>query len=142
MLATYVDQIVAEERMAEIEREAARLRRQSQQPDRQKTALEPRAEQPKLGRSYRRDEVDLGAGSSTSNLVGTRFDYGFTPRSFLNAFFQYIGSIEEFSTNIRFNLMYRPLSDLYLVYNDRRSTDTGETIERAFIVKLTNLISF
>ncbi len=50
MLATYVDQIVAEERMAEIEWEAARLRRQSQQPDRERTAFTPRAQSTELGR--------------------------------------------------------------------------------------------
>jgi hypothetical protein len=92
--------------------------------------------------TYRRDLAELSDGSSTSDLVGARFDYGFSPRSFLNAFFQYNGATQEVSTNIRFNIMYRPLSDLYIVYNDRRSTDTGQLIDRAFIVKLTNLVSF
>ena len=42
----------------------------------------------------------------------------------------------EVSTNIRFNITYRPLSDIYLVYNDRRSL--GHVLmERAFIVKVT-----
>ena len=50
MLATYVDQIVVEERMAEIEREAARLHLQSQRPDRQKTAFAPQTEEAELGR--------------------------------------------------------------------------------------------
>jgi hypothetical protein len=46
------------------------------------------------------------------------------------------------SSNIRFNWTHRPLSDLYIVYNDTRDTLTGLTRERALIVKLTNLFSF
>ena len=92
--------------------------------------------------TYNRNRVELLNGTSTSNLAGARFIYGLSPRSFLNAFFQYNGSTHEVSTNIRFNIMYRPLSDLYLVYNDRRNTQTDQVMERAFIVKLTNLFNF
>jgi hypothetical protein len=46
------------------------------------------------------------------------------------------------SSNIRFNITHHPLSDLDLVYNDRRDTMNGQLVERAFIVKLTNLFSF
>jgi hypothetical protein len=95
-----------------------------------------------LALDYRRDKVALTEGSSTTDLIGARFIYGFGPKSFFNGFLQYNGATHEISTNIRFNIMYRPLSDLYLVFNDRRSTDRGEVIERAFIIKLTNLISF
>jgi hypothetical protein len=35
-----------------------------------------------------------------------------------------------------------PLSDLYLVYNDRRDTTSGQLVERALILKLTNLFGF
>jgi hypothetical protein len=95
-----------------------------------------------LDLSYTRNRVELLDRLSTSDLVGGRFIYGFSPRSFFNAYVQYNGSTHEVSTNIRFNIMYRPLSDLYLVYNDRRNTDRGELMERAFIVKLTNLFNF
>jgi hypothetical protein len=84
----------------------------------------------------------LTGGENTTNLVGARFIYGFSPRSFFNAYFQYNSQTREVSSNIRFNLTYRPLSDIYLVYNDRRSTERGEPLERAFIVKVTNLFSF
>ena len=92
--------------------------------------------------NYTRDRIELPAGTSTSDLVGTRFIYGFSPRSFVNAFVQYNGQTHEVSTNIRFNITYRPLSDLYLVYNDRRDSRNGEPVERAFVVKLTNLFNF
>ena len=60
----------------------------------------------------------------------------------MNAFLQYNGQTHELSTNVRFNITYRPLSDLYLVYNDRRDLRNGQPIERAFVVKLTNLFNF
>ncbi len=91
---------------------------------------------------YDRSRVELSGRSSTSDLAGARFLYAFTPRAFLNAFFQYNGATDEFSSNIRFNLRYRALSDIYVVYNDRRDTRRGHPVERAFIVKVTNLINF
>ena len=42
----------------------------------------------------------------------------------------------------RFNFTHHPLSDIYIVYNDRRESTGGELIERAFIVKVTNLFNF
>ena len=60
---------------------------------------------------------------------------------FLNALIQYNSAVREISSNIRFNFIYKPLSDLFLVYNERRST-TGEVVERAFIAKLTYVFDF
>ena len=92
--------------------------------------------------NYDRNQVNLPNGSFTTNLVGTRFTYAFTPRSFLNAFIQYNADTHQVSSNIRFDLTHHPLSDLYLVYNDRRDTTSGLLLERAFIIKLTNLFNF
>ncbi len=91
---------------------------------------------------YSRNLVKLASGTTTTDLVGTRMLLAFSPRSFINAFFQYSSRTHEVSTNIRFNLTYRPLSDIYLVYNDRRSSLGNELLERAFIVKVTNLFNF
>ena len=92
--------------------------------------------------TYNRDHLALANGESTTNLVGARIVYGFSPRSFFNAFLQYNSATREVSTNIRFNIMYKPLSDVYVVYNDRRNTSIGEPLERAFIVKVTRLLTF
>jgi hypothetical protein len=92
--------------------------------------------------NYTRNLVKLPAGRSTTDLLGARFIYGFSPRSFINAYFQYNSETHEVSTNIRYNITYRPLSDIYLVYNDRRSSRGNELLERAFIIKVTNLFSF
>ena len=60
---------------------------------------------------------------------------------FLNALIQYNSDLKEISSNIRFNFIHKPLSDLFLVYNERRSS-TGEVTERALIAKLTYVFSF
>jgi hypothetical protein len=92
--------------------------------------------------SYLRNDVRLADGSFTTDLLGARFTYGFTPRSFLNAFFQYNTDTHQFSSNVRFNITHHPLSDLYLVYNDTRDTLTGQLVGRAFTIKFTNLFNF
>jgi hypothetical protein len=92
--------------------------------------------------SYARNNLRLLNGTSNSHLFGTRVVYGFSPRSFFNAFLQYNSATREVSTNIRFNLMYKPLSDLYVVYNDRRDTTLGQPMERAIIMKVTRLLTF
>ena len=51
--------------------------------------------------------------------------YAFSSRTSLNAFLQYNSTTDEFSVNTRFNIIYRPLSDLFVVYNERRDTLTG-----------------
>jgi hypothetical protein len=92
--------------------------------------------------NYSRNRIALHNGTATTNLVGARVVYGFSPRSFFNAFLQYNSATREVSTNVRFNIMYKPLSDVYIVYNDRRDTALGQPQERAFIVKVTRLLTF
>jgi hypothetical protein len=92
--------------------------------------------------NYSRNHVTLPNGEFTTNLIGTRLLYAFTPLAFFNAFLQYNADTRQVSSNIRFNLMYRPLSDLYLVYNDTRDTARSETIGRSFVIKLTRMVDF
>ena len=92
--------------------------------------------------SYSRNDVTLPNGAFTTQLLGSRILYGFSPRLFLNAFLQYNADTKQVSSNIRFNFTHHPLSDIYIVYNDRRDTTGGQLVERALIVKLTNLFTF
>ena len=96
--------------------------------------------------TYDRNQVTLTNGSFATNLVGAKVIYGFNPRAFLNAYIQYNADTHQVSSNIRFDILHHPLSDLYIVYNDTRDTVpnfSGSRIrERAFIVKFTNLFSF
>ena len=92
--------------------------------------------------NYNINDAVLPNGAFRTTLVSTRMLYAFTSRMFLNAFVQYNADTHQVSSNVRFNFTHHPLSDLYLVYNDRHDSITGQLIERAFIVKLTNLFNF
>jgi hypothetical protein len=92
--------------------------------------------------NYSRNRVTLPNGQFTTSLIGTRLLYAFTPRAFFNAFLQYNADTRQVSSNIRFNLPYCPLSDLYLVYNDTQDTARGHTVGRSFAIKLTRMIDF
>ncbi len=45
-------------------------------------------------------------------------DWSVTPRMFLNAFVQYNGETDTWLSNVRYNLVHRPLSDFYVVWNE------------------------
>ena len=89
--------------------------------------------------SLSRSEIDLPEGSFTGELVGLRLDWSFTPRMFLNAFVQYNGEADTWLSNVRYNLIHRPLSDIYVVWNETRSP--GIT-RRALLLKYTHLLAF
>ena len=95
-----------------------------------------------LAVSYSRSDVRLPAGDFVTTLVGARLLYGFTSKVFLHSFLQYNATTNQFSANTRFNIIHRPLSDLFVVYNERRDTISGALVDRGLIVKLTNLFDF
>ncbi len=94
------------------------------------------------GLQWTRDVVALPAGSFTTDLVSTNVDYNFSTHAFLNALIQYNTDTEQWSANVRFDIIYRPLSDLFIVYNDQRDAITGDLIGRALVTKLTYLMAF
>ena len=77
----------------------------------------------------------------STDLITTRLGYSFTTNMFLHALVQYSSQEGDIASNIRFNLIHKPLSDFFLVYNERRSP-TGEIVDRALIAKLTYLFDF
>ena len=86
-----------------------------------------------------RNTIDMPQGSFTGDLARLRLDWSFSPRMFLNAFVQYNGEADAWLSNIRFNLVHRPLSDIYVVWNEtRQPTD----IRRALMLKYTHLLAF
>ena len=96
----------------------------------------------RLDVDYTHNQVNLAEGRFTSDLVGARVLYAFSPRAFFNAFIQYNADTSQISSNIRFNLIHHPLSDLFLVYNELRDTSNGQLLERGLVFKLTNLFNF
>ena len=63
-------------------------------------------------------------------------------RMFLNAFIQYNSVTNQVLSNIRYNFIHRPLSDLFIVYNETTPTVDGRPPARALTVKFTQLFSF
>jgi hypothetical protein len=86
-----------------------------------------------------RSVVELPTGSFTGDLVGLRVDWSLTPRMFLNAFVQYNGEADTWLSNVRFNLIHRPLSDIYVVWNETR---LPTLTRRAVMLKYTHLLAF
>lgn len=76
-------------------------------------------------------------GHFKTNLLLTRFNYSFSTNMFLKALVQYNSDARQWSSNIRFNIIHRPLSDFFLVYNEQRDELSGDLIDRAVIAKFT-----
>ena len=62
---------------------------------------------------------------------------------FLDSLLQYDRDLDQFNANVRFNLIHRPLSDLFVVYNEQRSSSPARRARRrAVIVKFTRSVAF
>ena len=95
--------------------------------------------------TYSINWVDLVEGSFTTNLIGTRVTYTMTPLMFTSALVQYNSSIDSISANVRFRWEYRPGSELFIVLNEERDTETRrfpELVNRALIIKFNRLFRF
>jgi hypothetical protein len=88
------------------------------------------------------NDIDLPVASYTSTLVGARVNYNLNTRVFVNALIQYNTDTRQWSSNARFNIIHRPLSDFFFVYNERRLDTTGDLVDRSVIAKLTWLMAF
>jgi hypothetical protein len=88
------------------------------------------------------NDIELPQGAFTTTLITGRVNYFFNTKVFLNALLQYNTDARQWSSNVRFNVIHRPLSDIFLVYNERRNSQTGEMIDRAVVAKMTYLIAF
>lgn len=91
--------------------------------------------------SWSYNDIELEEGDFTTQLLTTRLAYSFSTNMFLNGLVQYNSVTEEWSANVRFNLIHRPLSDFFIVYNDLRDQN-GAVKDRAVIVKYTYLLNF
>jgi len=93
---------------------------------------------------YNRNDVKMPWGDFLVNLSTVRVDYTFTPRMTIRSLTQYSDSTHEISNNVRFNFIYRPGSDIYVVYNDLSQTGLPADIfgrkDRQFVLKATYLL--
>lgn len=66
--------------------------------------------------------VDIPQGQFVAKVLNGRFVYMFDPRTYVSALVQYNSDGGTMGVNARFRWEYRPGSDLFIVYNDGRST--------------------
>ena len=82
------------------------------------------------------------AGTFSTTLVTSRVNYFFSTKMYVNALVQYNADAKQWSSNVRFNIIHRPLRDIHLVFNERRDSSTGGLLDRALIAKMTYLVAF
>jgi Domain of unknown function (DUF5916)/Carbohydrate family 9 binding domain-like len=96
--------------------------------------------------ALQRNDIDLPFPMRpfTTNLVTSRVGYAFNTRTFLDALLQYNTDLKQFSANVRFDLIHRPLSDLFVVYNEQDLTSQPTPINagRGLILKYTHMLAF
>jgi len=62
---------------------------------------------------------------------------------YLDALMQFNHDLKQMNTNVRFNLLHHPLSDLFVVYNEQRfTTPSALTPGRGLILKFTQMLAF
>lgn len=80
--------------------------------------------------------------SFTADLYSARLQYAWTTTLNFSGFVQYNDDADEVVTNLRANLIHAPLSDLFFLFTERRSTAGLGVMERFFTVKVTRLLLF
>ena len=74
-------------------------------------------------------------------FVGPKFEFTFTKNLFWSTFVQFNSQDEDFSINSRLQWRFKPLSDLYVVYNDNYKTSPFAQGTRTLIIKFTYWIN-
>ena len=65
-----------------------------------------------------RNDVDLPWGAFVVNLGILRLDYALSPRMTVRALSQYNSLTRQLSTSVRYNFVYKPGSDVFVVYDE------------------------
>jgi hypothetical protein len=89
-----------------------------------------------------RNDLRLAGTSVAADVFGGRVRYAASTRFFTSAFVQYIESTDELVTNVRLNFVHAPLSDVFLVFAERRSLENNAAADRTLTLKVTKLLAF
>jgi hypothetical protein len=88
------------------------------------------------------NDIEVAGDTFVTNAISARVNYNFNTKMFVNALVQYTTDSGEWSSNLRFNIIHHPLSDFFVVYNERRDERSGDLVNRALIAKMTWLMAF
>jgi hypothetical protein len=94
-----------------------------------------------LGLTY--NDVGLPQGDFINHLLLSRLTYSFSTRLFLMSLVQWNGETDDVSMNIRLHYIYRPGSDLFIVYNENRLVEGADIgiQDRTIAIKLNYLFN-
>jgi hypothetical protein len=95
------------------------------------------------GAQHTRVSLDRPRDEFDATVWTGRVNYSFTTNMFLDALSQYDMATRQVNSNIRFNVIHRPLSDLFIVLNEQRFTTAGAPVPgRSLVVKFTQMLAF
>lgn len=100
--------------------------------------------------SWVRNFIDVPASKFNTDLVGLRFNWSFTPKSFLQTFSQYNTVTNQIGHNIRLGLLSTSSTGFFVVYNTATTTRgfldprdiERRTLSRALFVKFSYLLDY
>jgi len=97
-----------------------------------------------LAVGYTRNDVSIPSESFVADISSVRASYSFSTKLFTNVLVQYNSLGGTFSTNVRFDFIHRPGSDLFLVFTENRGTEGNlwDLTNRGLVMKVTYLARF
>jgi hypothetical protein len=101
------------------------------------------------GAGFSRNDVSIPNGDFVADIGSFQVDYAFSPTVSLRSLTQYNSLSDQWSTSARLRYIFRPGSDIYVVYDEvRRDTRiavdpfVNEFRDRQLVIKMTYLFSF
>ena len=90
------------------------------------------------------NDVELPQGNFINHLLQSRLIYSFSTQLSLMSLIQWNSDTDEINANVRLHFIYRPGSDLFLVYNERRMVEgiAGGIQDRTIALKINYLFNF
>ena len=95
-----------------------------------------------LDLSYERNQIELPGDELTTSVARLRVDLNPSTRLFTSGFLQYNGLSEELVSSLRLRFIHAPLSDLFLVFQERRSLNDAFSPAQSLALKVTRLFAF
>ena len=99
---------------------------------------------------YIRNFIRLPEGDFNTDLASLRFNWSFTPKSYLQSFTQYNSRTRQVGANVRFALLSTSSTGFFVVYNTRVATydyldphgAERQTVSRALFLKFNYMFDF
>ena len=93
--------------------------------------------------SAQRNQISIpDADDFDADVYAGRVTFAGSTTFFTSAFVQYNSASNDLVTNLRVNYIHAALSDLFLVYTERRNRDGLRPTERFFSIKVTKALAF